>query len=633
MDDEWKMQFESFSSALTGEPPPVSLPHPSHCPHPVSLPPPRLTAPTPSHCPRLTAPRLTAPVSLLPVSLPPSHSPVSLPRLTAPRLTAPRLTAPVSLLPVSLLPVSLLPVSLPPSHCPVSLPPSHCPRLTAPVSLPPSHCPPSHCSPVSLPPSHCPVSLPPSHCPVSLPPSHCPVSLPPSPAPSHCPVSLPHLSPAPVSLPRLTAPLSLPRLTARLTAPSPVSLPPSRLTAPNLGKAMSCSGFISNLDGMNEGGNFPRELLKSLYSSIKNEKLEWAVADSELQDSLLPPGGERGDCGSLRSKSNPFQDLAHDQQALQFKQGFLSRKAHADIDGKKTPWGRRSWKVFYAVLKGMVLYLQKSESSVQWPRSEEVVISPLLLSAPRSSPPLCAPLPLRSLSLSGLDSLSSLQAQSSEEMLSWVCRINLVAALSLLPPPSSPLFSSPLTPSLPLSLRSSEEMLSWVCRINLVAALFSSPPFPAAVGSQRRFVRPILPASCSSNCQEDQLEAHKRWMESFSQDLAEHQQNQPDRGRGRAREQEEYRLREEYLQHETMRYDSYVKLLQARLRLGSDDLARFEALVCEGLEGDAGTLTKSHSSPSLNQDSETPVVRVKRNISERRTYRRIIVPRRSREQL
>ncbi|MGH0189547.1 UNVERIFIED_CONTAM: hypothetical protein FKN15_036384 [Acipenser sinensis] len=82
-----------------------------------------------------------------------------------------------------------------------------------------------------------------------------------------------------------------------------------------------------------------------------------------------------------------------------------------------------------------------------------------------------------------------------------------------------------------------------------------------------------------------------------------------------------------------MRYDSYVKLLQARLRLGSDDLARFEALVWEGLEGDAGTLTKSHSSPSLNQDSETPVVRVKRNISERRTYRRIIVPRSSREQL
>ncbi|XP_058875601.1 PH and SEC7 domain-containing protein 4-like [Acipenser ruthenus] len=492
----------------------------------------------------------------------------------------------------------------------------------------------------------------------------------------------------------------------------------------NLGKAMSCSGFISNLDGMNEGGNFPRELLKSLYSSIKNEKLEWAVADSELQDSLLPPGGERGDCGSLRSKSNPFQDLAHDQQAPQFKQGFLTRKAHARHRRKEEwpgpgpglkacadivinngsvflplsqlPGGRRSWKVFYAVLKGMVLYLQKSDSLVQCPLSEEVV-SVCRVSYPSLSPPLS-------------QSESLVQCPLSEEVVS-VCRVSypslsppLSQSESLVQCPlseevvsvwrvSNPCLSPPLSQSESLvqwprleevvsvwrsdslvqwprseevvsvhhalaeravgytkrpnvfrlqtadwrvflfQAQSSEEMLSWVCRINLVAALFSSPPFPAAVGSQRRFVRPILPASCSSNCQEDQLEAHKRWLESFSQDLAEHQQNQPERGRGRAREQEEYRLREEYLQHETMRYDSYVKLLQARLRLGSDDLARFEALVCEGLEGDAGTLTKSHSSPSLNQDSETPVVRVKRNISERRTYRRIIVPRRSREQL
>lgn len=36
-------------------------------------------------------------------------------------------------------------------------------------------------------------------------------------------------------------------------------------------------------------------------------------------------------------------------------------------------------------------------------------------------------------------------------------------------------------------------MSSWIARINLAAATHSAPPFPAAVGSQRRFVRPILP--------------------------------------------------------------------------------------------------------------------------------------------
>ena len=48
-------------------------------------------------------------------------------------------------------------------------------------------------------------------------------------------------------------------------------------------------------------------------------------------------------------------------------------------------------------------------------------------------------------------------------------------------------------------LRSRVEMNSWISRINLVSALHSSPPFPAAVGSQRRFFRPILPASQSAH--------------------------------------------------------------------------------------------------------------------------------------
>lgn len=48
------------------------------------------------------------------------------------------------------------------------------------------------------------------------------------------------------------------------------------------------------------------------------------------------------------------------------------------------------------------------------------------------------------------------------------------------------------------SSRSTEQMNSWIGRINLVSALYSSPPFPAAVGSQRKFCRPILPATQSA---------------------------------------------------------------------------------------------------------------------------------------
>lgn len=40
---------------------------------------------------------------------------------------------------------------------------------------------------------------------------------------------------------------------------------------------MSCQEFISNLNGLQDGGNFPKELLKGLYWSIRSEKLESAV--------------------------------------------------------------------------------------------------------------------------------------------------------------------------------------------------------------------------------------------------------------------------------------------------------------------------------------------------------------------
>uniref|UniRef100_A0A3Q4GWR4 PH and SEC7 domain-containing protein 4-like n=1 Tax=Neolamprologus brichardi TaxID=32507 RepID=A0A3Q4GWR4_NEOBR len=98
--------------------------------------------------------------------------------------------------------------------------------------------------------------------------------------------------------------------------------------------------------------------LQSLYNSIKNEPLEWA---DELKKVV---NEDPGDNPRLRSKVNPFLDVPHDKKAAVVKNGFLQRKLHADIDGKRTPWGKRSWKTFDGVLKGMVLYLQKVSNSI-----------------------------------------------------------------------------------------------------------------------------------------------------------------------------------------------------------------------------------------------------------------------------
>ncbi|XP_030623708.1 PH and SEC7 domain-containing protein 4 [Chanos chanos] len=386
---------------------------------------------------------------------------------------------------------------------------------------------------------------------------------------------------------------------AVLTLTCAVMLLNTDLHGQNVGKAMSLSDFTANLDGMNEGKNFHKDLLKNLYTSIKNEPLEWAVDEKELLSSMMLEGDADAEAAP-RSKSNPFQDLPHDKKATVFHKGFLKRKAHADIDGKRTPWGKRSWKTFYAVLKGMVLYLQKDEYRMDWQSSEEVVSVHHALAE-------------RALDYTKRPHVFRLQTAD------W--RVFLFEAAS------------------------TEQMNLWIGRINLVSALYSSPPFPAAVGSQRKFCRPILPATQTTLALDKQMQSHAAMLQSFQEDLASLQQGLPEGRRAKARELEEHRLREEYLQHEKCRYEMYIVMLEAwqhvdkslECTFTAENLSLFDQEVWKGMEEEEedeseGALKRSHSSPSLELElAPPPVVKVRRNISERRTYRKIVVPRRNRE--
>ncbi|XP_051522410.1 PH and SEC7 domain-containing protein 1 isoform X2 [Myxocyprinus asiaticus] len=365
----------------------------------------------------------------------------------------------------------------------------------------------------------------------------------------------------------------------------------------NVGKPMSVAEFVSNLDRMNGGENFNKDCLKSLYNSIKSNALQWAIDEEVLAKSMMLEQDVEQD-RLLRSKSNPFQDLPHNKKAIVFQKGFLKRKAHADIDGKRTPWGKRSWKTFYGVLKGAVLYLQKDEYGIDWQSSEEVVSVHHALTE-------CA------LNYTKRPHVFRLQTAD------W--RVFLFEAAS------------------------TEQMNSWIGRINLVSALYSSPPFPAAVGSQKKFCRPILPAAESNLTLDKQLLSHAAMLHSFQEDLRVLQQTAFDGRKTKARELEEIRQREEYLHYEKSRYEVYVKMLEAWQTVETsessvgDKLSMFDAGVWRGVmdedqdETDAG-MKRSHSSPSLELETPPqPVVKVRRNISERRTYRKIIIPRHNKE--
>nr|XP_020013602.1 PH and SEC7 domain-containing protein 4 isoform X2 [Castor canadensis] len=358
----------------------------------------------------------------------------------------------------------------------------------------------------------------------------------------------------------------------------------------NIGKSMSCQEFITNLNGLQDGGNFPKELLKALYWSIRSEKLEWAVDE---EDTARPEKAQPSP--SAGKMSNPFLQLAQDPTVPTYKQGILARKMHHDADGKKTPWGKRGWKMFHTLLRGMVLYFLKGEDHCLKGESlvGQMVDEPVGVHHSLASPATHYTKKPHVFQLRTAD---------------W--RLYL--------------FQAP----------TAKEMTSWIARINLAAATHSAPPFPAAVGSQRRFVRPILPVSLAQSSLEEQHRSHENCLDAASDDLLDLQRNLPER-RGRSRELEEYRLRKEHLEYEKTRYETYVQLLVARLHCPSGDLALWE----EQLGKEAGgtwepkpSLKKSHSSPTLHHDEAPTTAKVKRNISERRTYRKII-PKRNRNQL
>ncbi|OPJ84504.1 PH and SEC7 domain-containing protein 1 isoform X4 [Patagioenas fasciata] len=319
-----------------------------------------------------------------------------------------------------------------------------------------------------------------------------------------------------------------------------------------------------------------RKKKPTLYGSIKNEKLQWAIDEEELRKSL----SELADTNPksikrISSCSNPFLDFSQDSSIATYKHGLLVRKIHADPDCKKTPRGKRGWKPFHAILKGMILYLQKEEYKPGKALAEEEL---------KNAISIHHSLATRASDYSKRPNVFYLRTAD------W--RVFLFQA------------------------QNPEQMHSWITRINVVAAMFSAPPFPAAIGSQKKFSRPLLPSSCTRLSQEEQVKSHETKFKTMSAELLEHRSSLPEK-KVKGKEYEELKQKEEYLEFEKSRYGTYAMLLRAKLKAGSEDLAAFESTLFDTADGDDDGLKKSRSSPSLNAESSGMATKVKRNVSER----------------
>uniref|UniRef100_UPI00398EBBEC PH and SEC7 domain-containing protein 2-like isoform X2 n=1 Tax=Pristiophorus japonicus TaxID=55135 RepID=UPI00398EBBEC len=319
-----------------------------------------------------------------------------------------------------------------------------------------------------------------------------------------------------------------------------------------------------------------------LYNSIKNEKLEWAVDEDELRKSLSELVDDKYDsCPKKVTRiidgGNPFLDIPQALNAATYKHGVLNRKTHADMDGKRTPRGRRGWKKFYAVLKGTILYLQKDEYKLDRDLSEVDLKNAIRIHHALAT---------KASDYSKRPNVLKLKTAD------W--RVFL--------------FQAP----------SEEEMHSWILRINLVTAIFSAPSFPAAIGSLKKFSRPLLPSSTTKLSQEEQLKSHETKWRQISTELAEHSAHPPEKN-VKSKDGEEYRLKEHYLLFEKSRYEAYINLLKAKLKVGTDDLEKIEAIIFN-IENDESSLRKTQSSPSLNQGHFSLNGKMEKDITEQKSY-------------
>ncbi|CAD5123811.1 DgyrCDS12121 [Dimorphilus gyrociliatus] len=275
-------------------------------------------------------------------------------------------------------------------------------------------------------------------------------------------------------------------------------------------RKMTCKQFIENLQCLNDGENFPKEILMQIYQSIKNEPLVCQVEQDDLPQ-----------LNDNRSIPEPPQESQGNLEGQ--KKGYMMRKCCWYSNGKKTPLGKRKWKMFYVMLEGMALCLHKNENGF---KKQGVTDNP--------------------------DNLIRIYHAFAEPALDYKKKQHVFTLYTA--DGSKYMFQCSNT-------KDTEE---WILSINRTSAFLSAPPLPAPCSSQKKFQRYVMPSSYTKLSAQQQFLSHQEHLKKLKQDLIEHSRTAPEKG-AKSRLIEEHKSIESYLQMEEKRFDTYFCLLQEHL--------------------------------------------------------------------
>jgi len=301
---------------------------------------------------------------------------------------------------------------------------------------------------------------------------------------------------------------------------------------------MKLEEFVQNLAGLNNGTNFPYELLKSIYMAIKSESLEYGVDEMEKNvvlgdennDSsndvsmIKDDGGSRKSLSSLSVNSlggtNPFLSLPSMQSSSEYKSGYLSRKYCCESDRRKVKKGYRSWKIFYVYLRDMILYCFPDEKASKISTNYDIP----------------------DIALRVHHSLASVASDYTKRK--FVFRLITWDQAEYL-----------------FQTSDQADLDMWIKNINTVVARYSCPPLPSPCCSDGKFQRPLYPSSSSKLTEFEQLEWQKSRYTQLKDDLVALNLKAPSR-RGGSMNAATYNTKLEFLVSEIERLNVYLRIME-----------------------------------------------------------------------
>jgi len=303
-------------------------------------------------------------------------------------------------------------------------------------------------------------------------------------------------------------------------------------------RKMTPEEFVENLAELNDGHNFPEDLLRDVYAAIKTDPIEWVqdeAADSEIGSSggtarpASPPAqassGQDNPAGGVSFTNqvggiNPFLSMPDPDSCVDYKRGYVMRKSCYDTNKKKTKLGKRSWKMFYLTLRDLVLFCFKDEKTAQNPASFE---------SPQAAVRIH-------------HSVATAAADYTKKQ--FVFRLKTCDRAEYL-----------------FQTSDQKELETWVETINTVVGRYSSPPLPAPCSNTIKFQRPLYPSSRSKHSLSEQLANHRSQVRELSQELADHTNNPPAKG-AKSVIWNNFREKSEFLELEVGRYSTYISVLE-----------------------------------------------------------------------